>query len=120
LPNLHALCHLPEIAINFGTLVNTSVSLKEAVHGLYKRAVLHTNKKDISKDLSKRDNTLQTLRYLLDGGSDTRYNEINNLFTNIAHDANLYKLLDGWYIGTPSQANKERNTAFNDNSGIYN
>ncbi|CAB4491668.1 unnamed protein product [Rhizophagus irregularis] len=30
LPNLHALHHLPEIARNFGMLVNTSVSLKEA------------------------------------------------------------------------------------------
>ena len=68
-----------------------------------------------SKDLAKRDNTLQTLRYLLDGGSDTRYDEINNLFTDIACDTNLYKLLDGWYIGTPLlQAN-----IFNDNSGQY-
>ena len=65
MPNLHTFRHLPEIAINFGTLINTSVSSKEAVHGLYKRVVLHTNKKDISKDLAKRDNTLQTLRYLL-------------------------------------------------------
>ncbi|CAB4383804.1 unnamed protein product [Rhizophagus irregularis] len=94
LPNLHALHHLPEIARNFGTLVNTSVSLKEAVHGLYKRTVLHTNKKDLSMDLSKRDNTLQTLRYLLDGGLD----EINNFFTNFANDTILHKLLDDWYI----------------------
>lgn len=48
-------------------------------------------------DLSKRDNTLQTLRYLLDGGSDIRY-EINNLFTRIAYDERLHKLLDNWYI----------------------
>ncbi|PKC75552.1 hypothetical protein RhiirA1_448603 [Rhizophagus irregularis] len=94
LPNLHALHHLPEIARNFGMLVNTSVSLKEAVHGLYKRTVLHTNKKDLSMDLSKRDNTLQTLRYLLDGGLD----EINNFFTNFANDTILHKLLDDWYI----------------------
>lgn len=79
-------------------LVNTSVSLKEAVHGLYKRTVLHTNKKDLSMDLSKRDNTLQTLRYLLDGGLDTRYDEINNFFTNFANDTILHKLLDDWYI----------------------
>ncbi|CAB4491125.1 unnamed protein product [Rhizophagus irregularis] len=37
LPNIHALRHLPDIAANFGTLINTSVSIKEAVHGLYKR-----------------------------------------------------------------------------------
>jgi len=34
-------------------------------------------------DLMKRDNTLQTLRYLLDGGLDTRYNKINHLFDNL-------------------------------------
>ncbi|GBB86012.1 hypothetical protein RclHR1_12450007 [Rhizophagus clarus] len=82
LPNLHALRHLPEIAINFGTLVNTSVSLKEAVYEVYKRTVLHTNKKDLSMDLSKRHNTLQTLRYLLDGGLDKRYDKKNgNIIT---------------------------------------
>ena len=57
-------------------------------------------------DLMKRDNTLQTLRYLLDGGLDTRYNKINHLFDNFMNDIILHKLLDGWYIGTPvSQAN---------------
>ncbi|CAG8690910.1 6008_t:CDS:2, partial [Funneliformis mosseae] len=30
---------------------------------------------DIWMDLSKRDNTLQTLRYLLDSGSDIRYDK---------------------------------------------
>jgi hypothetical protein len=50
--------------------------------------VLHTTKKDISKNLAKWDNTLQTLRYLLDDGSDSRYNETNNLFTDIAHYIN--------------------------------
>ena len=51
-------------------------------------------------DLMKRDNTLQTLRYLLDGGLDTRYNKINHLFDNFMNDIILHKLLDGWYIGT--------------------
>ncbi|PKC66537.1 hypothetical protein RhiirA1_535537 [Rhizophagus irregularis] len=59
-------------------------------------------------DLSRRDNTLQTVRYLLDGGLDSRYNEVNNLFTNIAYDTSLYKLFDGWYIGT-SVNTKEKN-----------
>ncbi|GET53133.1 hypothetical protein GLOIN_2v1769219 [Rhizophagus irregularis DAOM 181602=DAOM 197198] len=40
-------------------------------------------------DLSRRDNTLQTVRYLLDGGLDSRYNEVNNLFTNIAYDTKI-------------------------------
>ena len=54
-----------------------------------------------------------SLKYLLDGGSDTRYDEINNLFTNIIRDTNLYKLLDSWYIGTSVQ----QDAIFNDNSG---
>lgn len=65
-------------------------------------------------DLSKRDNTLQTLRYLLDSGLDTRYDdEINNFFTNIAHDTVLYKLLNDWYITDNGNITTENN------SGIY-
>ncbi|CAB4419548.1 unnamed protein product [Rhizophagus irregularis] len=48
-------------------------------------------------DLSKQDNTLQTLRYLLDGGLDIRYNKIN-LFAKIIYDERLHNLLDNWYI----------------------
>ncbi|CAI2176972.1 18777_t:CDS:2 [Funneliformis geosporum] len=70
LPNLHIFRHLPKVAVNFGTLVNTTVSSKEAVHRLY-------------------------------GGLDTRYNEVNNLFINVACDAKLCKLLNSWYIETP-------------------
>lgn len=98
---MHVLRHLPEIAINFGTTVNVSVAFKEAMHGMYKKFVPHTNKKNISLDLSKRDNTLQTLRYLLDGGLDNRYdNIVNNSFSNIGQDLNLHRLLDDWYIKT--------------------
>ena len=95
LPNIHVLWHLPKIAINFGITVNVSVAFKEAVHGLYKRFVSHTNKKSISMDLSKRDNTLQTLRYLMDGGLDERYKSIAS---NLFKDPNLRRLLDNWYI----------------------
>ncbi|CAG8650612.1 15377_t:CDS:1, partial [Funneliformis mosseae] len=56
-------------------------------------------------DFLKRDNTLQTLRYLLDGRLDARHNE-TNLFIKFTRDIILHKLLDGWYIGVPSmQAN---------------
>ncbi|GET00727.1 hypothetical protein GLOIN_2v1483751 [Rhizophagus clarus] len=37
LSNVHVLRHLPSIAANFGTLQNVSVSLKEIMHGVYKR-----------------------------------------------------------------------------------
>jgi hypothetical protein len=106
---MHVLRHLPEIAVNFGTMVNVSVAFKEAMHGLYKKHVPHTNKKNISMDLSKRDNTLQTLRYLLDGGLDERYdNIVNNSFSNIGQDPHLCGLLNDWYIKTSNS--KEENT----------
>ncbi|CAB4387208.1 unnamed protein product [Rhizophagus irregularis] len=109
LPNMHVLRHLPEIAVNFGTMVNVSVAFKEAMHGLYKKHVPHTNKKNISMDLSKRDNTLQTLRYLLDDGLDERYdNIVNNSFSNIGQDPHLCRLLNDWYIKTFDS--KEENT----------
>ncbi|CAG8544673.1 8702_t:CDS:2 [Funneliformis caledonium] len=71
-------------------------------------------------DLSKRDNTLQTLRYLLDSRSDIRYDKVNNLFTNIACDVNLYKLLDGWYIKTNLllQINIEEESVTENNSNL--
>ncbi|CAG8692595.1 11902_t:CDS:2, partial [Funneliformis mosseae] len=91
--NLHILCYLPDIATNFRTLVNVSVSLKEA-----------------------RDNTLQTLRYLLDSRLDVRYNKVN-LFIKFIRDTILHKLLDSWYIGVPSmQANIKNENIIKDNS----
>ncbi|CAB5396177.1 unnamed protein product [Rhizophagus irregularis] len=44
LPNIHVLRHLPLIAATYGTLQNVSVSLKEMMHGVYKRMIPHTNK----------------------------------------------------------------------------
>ncbi|RGB26697.1 hypothetical protein C1646_770086 [Rhizophagus diaphanus] len=73
LPNIHVLWHLPDIAANFGTLINTSILIKEA------------------------DNILQTLRYLLDSRLDKRYNKID-LFAKIIYDKRLHNLLDNWYI----------------------
>ena len=109
--------HFPAIAANFGTLVNVSVALKEAMHGIYKKFIPHTNKKDLSKDIAKRDNTLQTLRYLMDGGSDARYNgQIGELFSSLANDTKLHQLLNGWYIGTPLQYDTQED---NSTRGLY-
>lgn len=47
-----------------------SISVKEMVHQLHKGIIPHMNKKNVEFDLIKHDNTLQTLRYLLDEGQD--------------------------------------------------
>lgn len=72
------------------------------VHRIYKGIVPHTNKKNVEFDLIKRDNTLQTLRYLLDGGQDNRFeNTAGHGIRNIAKDVALRPLLDNWYITSP-------------------
>src|SRR2546430_846050 len=99
LPNAHILRHFSSTAKTFGTLQNVSVSLKEMMHGVYKRVIPHTNKKNVEMDLMKRDNTLQALRYILDNGYDPRVSQdISNCIRSIINDNQLKCLLEGWYI----------------------
>jgi len=72
------------------------------VHRIYKGIVSHTNKKNVEFDLIKRDNTLQTLRYLLNGGQDNRFENIGRGIQNIVKDDALRSLLDNWYIFSPT------------------
>jgi hypothetical protein len=83
-------------------LQNVSVSLKEMMHGVYKKVIPHTNKKNVELDLIKRDNTLQGLRYIIDNGYDFRIpNDNNGCIRSILKDNQLACLLEGWYISTP-------------------
>jgi hypothetical protein len=69
------------------------------VHQIYKGVVPHTNKKNVELDLIKRDNTLQTLRYLLDGGQDIQFEHIiGQGIQNIVNDIALKPLLNNWYV----------------------
>jgi len=91
--------HFSSAAATFGTLQNVSVSLKEMMHGIYKRVIPHTNKKNVKLDLMKRDNTLQALRYILDNGHDPRISQDTvNCVRSIIKDNQLKCILEGWYI----------------------
>ena len=80
------------------------------VHRIYKGIVPHSNKKNIEFDLIKRDNTLQTLRYLLDGGQDSRFeNIVGQGIQNIPKDITLKPLLDNWYVTSPPKKYDEDN-----------
>ncbi|CAG8613854.1 4833_t:CDS:2, partial [Racocetra persica] len=94
LPNLHINIHLIANANNYGNLVNTACGVKEAMHGLFKSFVPHTNKMNIDLDLLRYYNILQALRFWLDGRQDervpnSRYNPNCSL---------LKQLLSKWYI----------------------
>lgn len=89
---------------NFATLVNTAVPVKEMIHRLFKAIIPHSNKKNIELDFAQHHNTLQTLRYLLDGGTDFRYNnEMQFNFKELSKDQCVQSLLASWYI-SPSQS----------------
>lgn len=70
------------------------------VHRLSKQVVYKTNRKNIELDLIRRTNVLQAIRYLMDGGTDNRFNESNvgDGFRSIITDQHLRPLLTGWYI----------------------
>ncbi|KAF0551527.1 hypothetical protein F8M41_023288 [Gigaspora margarita] len=120
LPNLHVNLHLPQHARNFATLVNTSVGIKEMVHRIFKTMVPHTNRKAIELDLTRRYNTIQALRHLIDSWVDPRFNTQINAINNLAMDPNLHKILSGWYAteGLPVFINNQSGENENDNITI--
>lgn len=85
---------------NFATLVNTAVPMKEMIHRLFKNIIPHSNKKNIELDFVQHYNTLQTLRYLIDGGMDSRYNNNTTQFNfkELSKDQCVRSLLNSWYI----------------------
>ncbi len=97
LPNLHINRHLVNHARNYGTCVNMAVGIKEMVHRIFKGIVPHTNKHNLELTLLRQINTLQTLRYLINGGSDNQEWQ-STIFTNIMTDPKLRVMLSGWCI----------------------
>jgi hypothetical protein len=76
--------------------VNTEVGVKEMVHRVFKNIVPNTNRKNIEFDLLKRYTTLQSIRYLADGGIDARYSQSSIGFINISCGTN--HLFKDWFI----------------------
>lgn len=67
------------------------------VHRIFKIMVPHTNRKVIEFDLTRRYNTAQALRHLIDGWKDPRFSTRPNALTKFTADPNIYKILTGWY-----------------------
>jgi len=68
------------------------------VHRTFKGSVSKTNRKNIEFDLIRRHNTLQTVRYLIDGGKDDRFSNVGQGFLNLTTDPLLYPILSDWYM----------------------
>ncbi|CAG8758812.1 42705_t:CDS:10, partial [Gigaspora margarita] len=100
LPNLHINRHIVDHACQYSTCVNTAVGMKEMVHQIFKSIVPHTNKHDLELTLLQQINTLQTLRYLVDGGIDVQNNNmiIQSIFKDLFIEPRLRHLLSGWCI----------------------
>ncbi|CAB4384955.1 unnamed protein product [Rhizophagus irregularis] len=56
------------------------------------------NRKNIELDLIRRHNTLQTIRYLTDGGVDNRFPCIKQGFQKLTIDPLLHSILSDWYM----------------------
>jgi hypothetical protein len=70
------------------------------VYKIFKLIILYTNKKNLELNLLKQVNTLQTLRYLANGGI---YDLIENttpksIFKDLIIEPRLRHLLSGWCI----------------------
>lgn len=66
-PNIHALLHLADSSEHFGNLVNISCFPGEAKHRPLKRHARKTNNQGVDKQLLRRINTLQTVRFVING-----------------------------------------------------
>jgi hypothetical protein len=97
-------------------LVNTACGVKEAMHGLFKKVVPYTNKKNIDIDLLRHYNTLQALRFWLDGGRDERLINSRNFYQNSKHFLPK-RLLSGWYITKPDDSINEFELEDNEPNG---
>ena len=90
-------------ACQYSTCVNTAVGVKEMVNRIFKSIVPHTNKHNLELTLLRQVNTLQTLRYLADGGVDDRISKASqSLFKELIIEPQLRPLLSGWCIDDSS------------------
>ena len=97
-----------------------AVGIKEIVHRIFKEIIPHTNKHDLELTLLRQINTLQTLRYLANGGLEDQ-EQHSAIFTDIMMDPKLKMLLSGWCIDshnlTIHNNNSNENESLNDDDG---
>ena len=73
------------------------------VHRTFKGSVSKMNWKNIEFDLIRQHNTLQTIRYLIDGGEDDRFSNVGQGFQIFTTDPLLQPILSDWYMTQGTQ-----------------
>ncbi|KAI5839645.1 hypothetical protein DFP73DRAFT_598240 [Morchella snyderi] len=66
-PNIHLGLHYEQDITNFGTTRNSTTTMGEQKHKIFKIHAPNTNSKDNDLQLMKMTNTVQTLRFMLEG-----------------------------------------------------
>jgi hypothetical protein len=89
------------------------------VHRIFKSIVPHTNQHNLELTLLRQVNTLQTLRYLADGGVDDRVDNTTplSIFKEFIAEPRLRHLLSGWCINDSSFSIHVSNNEQEDNQG---
>ncbi|CAG8799294.1 303_t:CDS:1, partial [Racocetra persica] len=85
-------------ARNFGTLINTFMGIKKAVHKIFKNSISKMNCNNIELDFILQHNTLQTICHQVDGDKDSRYLYIGQGFQNFTRDLLLQSILSDLYM----------------------
>ena len=89
------------------------------VHRIFKGMVPHMNCKVIELDLTQRYNTIQALRHLIDGWTDSRFNTRTNGLNNLTTDPKLCIILLGWYATENSSAFTNIQNVEDESNGKY-
>ena len=66
LPNIHTALHLASNARLFASSINTCATFGEMKHRVWKNIVPHTNFREMDLAFALYDNTMQSLRYIID------------------------------------------------------
>jgi hypothetical protein len=73
LPNIHTALHLASNARLFASTINTCATFGEMKHRVWKNIVPHTNFREMDLAFALYDNTMQSLRYIIDSTSSPEH-----------------------------------------------
>ncbi|SGY19924.1 BQ5605_C017g08387 [Microbotryum silenes-dioicae] len=76
LPNIHLLQHLLDASQDYGTLLNCSAALDEAIHSISKQHVALTNRRDVCQSFLRHIMILQALSGAANGQGSARLKEL--------------------------------------------
>jgi hypothetical protein len=109
LPNFHTALHLASNAKLFGSAINTCATFGEMKHRVWKNIVPHTNFREMDLAFSLYDNTMQSLRYLIDSTHSNDHHLARHPLAKVLVflQANCGSIFSGQYFSGPKNCNSE-------------